>query len=58
MVYCKEENIDINNQLNFLNYLRVEHSFKQFNYLPIEVVQIISVQKINFSTYFFTSRKQ
>ena len=50
MVYCKKENINVNNELNFLNYVYVKHNFKRFNFLPFEVVQIISIQKINFST--------
>ena len=50
MVYYKKENINVNNEHNFLNYVYVKHNFKRFNFLPFEVVQIISIQKINFST--------
>ena len=50
MVYYKKENINVNNEINFLNYVYVKHNLKRFNFLPFEVVQIISIQKINFST--------
>ena len=57
-IYCKEENINVNNPPNFLIYLYVKYNFKRFSYLLFEVVQIMSIQKINFSTYNFTCRKQ
>ena len=43
-VYCKEENINVNNPPNFLIYLYVKHNFKRFSYLLFEVVQVMALK--------------
>ena len=57
-IYCLEKDINVQNELDYLNLLFKKHSLAWMNLCPFEVKKIISIRKIYPSTFSFTSRKQ
>ena len=49
MVYYQKENINVNNELNFLNYVYVKHNFKRFN---LKLFKLYQFRKLIFQHKF------
>ena len=58
VIYCRQDDINVKKELDFLNNLYIKHDVKGWNYLPFEVTEYISDTKVYSPTYIFTSRKQ
>ena len=57
-IYCKEEDINVNQELNYFNTLFLKHCLRKMGHQPFEVTEIISIRRDYFSTYVFSSRKK
>ena len=58
-IYCKEENIDVEKELDYMNFLFLKHNLMRMGFYPFEVTEIISLRRGYCSTLVFScSRKQ
>lgn len=55
---CKEDDINMKEELGFLNVLFLDFNLKSMGYFPFEVEEAISLRRDYFSTFVFYSRKQ
>ena len=58
LVYCKENDINVKEELEYLNFLFVNHNLVKKGYCPFEVKEIISLSRDYSSTYIFSCRNQ
>ena len=58
LIYCKENDIIVKEELEYLNFLFVNHNLVKMGYYSFEVKEIISFRRDYSSTYIFSSRKQ
>lgn len=52
-VYCKEDDINVNKELNYLNMLFLNFNLMDLSYRPFEVEESISLRIDYFSTFVF-----
>ena len=45
IVYCLEDNISVNEELDFSNFLSIKHDLNRLKYMPFEVTEIVSIKK-------------
>ena len=59
-IYCKEENVDVKKELDYMIFLFLKHNLTiKHNFYPFEVTEIISLRRDYFSTFVFScSREQ
>ena len=57
LIYCKENNINVEEELEYSHFLCVNHNLIKMGYRPFEVKEIISLRRDYSSTYIFSSRK-
>ena len=55
---CKEDDINMKEELDYLNVLFLDFNLKSMGYFPFEVEEAISLRRDYFSTFVFYSRKQ
>ena len=48
-IYCKEKDIDVKKELDYTNFLFLEHNLMRMGFYPFEVTEIISLRKDYFS---------
>ena len=58
VVYCKENDVNVKKELEYLNFLFLNHDLTVIGYCLFGVKEIISLWRHYFSTYIFSSRKQ
>ena len=57
-IYCKENDINVKKELEYLNFIFANYDLVKMGYHPFEVKEIISLRRDYSSTYIFSSRKQ
>ena len=58
IAYCLQEDINLNKEIDYLNYLFKQHGLSWLHYKPPEVTKIISLRKNCLSIFLFTFRKE
>ena len=54
----KEENINVEKELEYFNLLHLRYNLSRIGHLLFEVTEIISIKRDYFSVFIFSSRKQ
>ena len=58
-IYCKQDDINIKKELDYVNFLFLKHNLMELGFHPFQVAEIISIRRDYFSTFIFCSdRKQ
>ena len=58
-IYCKQDDINIKKELDYVNFLFLKHNLMELDFYPFQVTEIISIRRDYFSTLIFCSdRKQ
>ena len=57
LIYCKENDINGEEELEYSNFLCVNHNLIKMGYRPFEFKEVISLRRDYSSTCIFSSRK-
>ena len=57
VIYCKEYDINVKKELEYLNFLFENHDFAKMGHHSFEVKETISLRRDYSSTYNFSSKK-
>ena len=58
MLYCKESDVNVKKELDFINFSFLKHNLVSLGFYPFNVKEIISIRGDYFSTFTFTFSKQ
>ena len=58
MLYCKESDVNVKKELDFINFSFLKHNLVSLGFYPFNVKEIISIRRDYFSTFTFTFSKQ